>query len=184
MIGSGHELVVALLACGGVACAGKMTRITRAIDRYEALLRVEVAVELSPEIGEELELAVTLANASPSESVDACLGSLKSHMWLAVPLSAREGKPPVAAQTGTIDHSYCATRFHLAPGAWTAWSEPLMVPDIGPGPADLTVGVDIVHPKDCDRYGCYDAWSKASPVRFQLRRRAGAHQEGSGLKRD
>jgi hypothetical protein len=42
MIGSGHKLVVALLACGGVACAGKMTRITRAIDRYEALLRVEV----------------------------------------------------------------------------------------------------------------------------------------------
>jgi hypothetical protein len=141
-------------------------------------------VERSPELGDELELAVTLANPSPSESVDACLGSLKSHVWLAVPLSAREGKPPVAAQTGTIDHRYCAARFHLAPGASTSWSELLMVPDIGAGPADLIVGVHIVHPKDCDQYGCYDTWIKASAVRFQLRRRAGANQEGSGLKRD
>lgn len=178
MTGTGRNFILALLACGGVACAGKMTRITRALDRYEALLRAEVAAEPSPEIGEELSLRVTLANPSPSESVDSCLGSLKSHVLLAVPMSVREGKPPLAPQTGIVDPPYCATRFHLAPGAQTSWNEPFVVPDIGTGEADLTVGVHIVHPRDCDRYGCYDTWINASPVRLQLRRRGGTHPEG------
>src|SRR4030095_15472691 len=166
----GRKLVLALLASGGIACAGKMTRITRALDRYEALLRVDVSAEPSPEIGDELEVAVTLSNPSTSESVDACLGPLKSHVWLAVPMSVREGKPPLAAQISTIDHPYCATRFHLVPGAPTSWSEAFVVPDIGAGASDLTVGVHIVHPRDCDQYGCYDTWIKAPSVRLELRR--------------
>jgi len=139
---------------------------------------VEVVAEPSPAIGDKLELAVTLSNVSTSESVDACLGPLKSHVLLAVPMSVREGKPPSAAQTGTIDHPYCTTRFHLAPRAQTSWTEPFVVPDIGTGAADLTVGVHIVHPRDCDQYGCYDTWIKAPAVRLELRRRGGTHPEG------
>jgi len=172
-----RHLAVAAAAFAILACAGKMTRVTRAIDRYEASLSVEVAADTStPLIGELLGLTVILSNVGHTDDLHACLGPAKSYAFLAFPLAARDGKEPVGGKFATNVHPYCYRRFHLRPGEHIAWREEILVPDIGEGDADLTLSVQIVHPRDCDRYGCYDTMIDAKSIRLNLN---GSRDEGA-----
>jgi hypothetical protein len=158
-----------LLASSG--CAGKMTRVTRAIRRYEALLRLDVTPgTMSPVIGEALDLTLTLSNVGDvgTDSVEACLGHAEEEYFVAVPLVPRGGKQPLSGTVDTIDHPRCERRFQLGPGEQLRWHKSILVPDLGEGEADLKLSIQIVHPRDCDRYGCYDTMLTAQPVRLSL----------------
>jgi hypothetical protein len=110
-----------------------------------------------------------LTNRSLTEAVDACLGPARTFTLVIAPMIPRDHKRPIAmVGRGQVDHPYCVSRFHLAPGATLSWQEAVDVPDLGMGDADLFVGVQVVHPGDCDQYGCYDTEIKARPLRLHI----------------
>lgn len=162
-------LAITAVSLAVLGCAEKMTRVTRAIERYEALLRVEASPDTSsPVIGEALELTVTLSNIGDDE-VNACLGPAKVENFLAVPRVPRDGKQPLSGRAQTMDHPFCERRFQLGPGENISWRERVIVPDIGEGETDLFLAVQVVHPRDCDPYGCYDTMIRTPFVRLSLR---------------
>ena len=73
-----------------------------------------------------------------------------------------EGRPPVSGYITDVDHPSCGRRFRIAPGADFSWEEAVSLPSVAAGPALLTLGVQVLWPQHCDRYGCHDTMLAAS----------------------
>jgi len=77
------------------------------------------------------------------------------------------GRKPLDLDARIVDHPDCERRFELAPGQKLEWVEQAKL-DIGPGPARLSAWVSIVHPRDCERYGCYGTKIKAPDMKVTI----------------
>ena len=153
-----------------LGCSVRMSKVTRVLNSYESALRLTVAPDTSnPRIGQALGLRFTLSNTSAQPIQWACLGVSRSFNFIVVPLRPREGRQPVAGGGATIDHPYCKRPLALGPHEEVEWREDVPVADIGAGEADLSVAVQIVYGRDCDKYGCYDTMVSAAPSRLTLR---------------
>jgi hypothetical protein len=164
---AGTVLVLAIAAASGTACSLKLARVDRALKFYGRALALEIApIENSPAAGSTMDLRLILRNVSQTETVRACLGYSREYVLFAEPIIA--GRKPLAIDTRVIDHPGCDRRFELTPGAKLEWIDRASV-NIGPGAARLSGFVSVVHPADCDRYGCYDTYIKAPDLQLIVR---------------
>ncbi len=154
-----------------VACAGKMSRVTNALNGYEAALALRADAPSHPMIiGDPIAMRLTLLNRG-SQPVTACVGPNQRLLLRATPMTAREGRPPLDERIALVDHPTCERHFSLAPGERLSWSTTVTFKDIGPGTADLDASIQVLHPHDCDQYGCYGTMIAAPPVALQLVRK-------------
>ena len=160
-------VVAATIAASVSACSLKMARIGRVLRTYEDVLRLDVAlVDSSPVAPTTIDLRLTLLNVSTTETVRACLGYTRDYVLMADPIEP--GRKPLDEDVRTVDHPYCDRRFELGPGEKLEWIDRANV-NIGSGTGRLFASVSIVHPRDCDRYGCYDTQIKAPELRLTVR---------------
>ena len=151
-------------------CAGKMTRVTRALQRYETNLRVQATpVATDVTIGQVSSFSLVLTNVSATERVDGCVGEARDWVLLAVPPEARQGRQPAAGESRTVPDPFCGRRFNLQPGQALSWREDWTVPDVGVGEAKLLLSVQVVDPVDCG-YACYATMLTTAVSGLQLRR--------------
>jgi hypothetical protein len=132
---------VSILMIAG--CVPRPARIS-AVERYQSMLRPEIErPPTAASVGEMLSVVIKLSNTGASP-IYACVGRDLKYRFA----SDASGKS-VALET-TVDHATCAQpRFQLTPGKAITWTRELTVPDIGEGPAHLTVGISIVDPDSC-----------------------------------
>jgi len=152
--------VCILFACIAIhiGCVSRMTRISNALAFYGQALSLEVKSErTNATIGEILPVRLILKNNS-AQVIDACIGISEGYNMFPHQAVAK-GKPlrlPRSGEMTWIDHPYCAARLRLQPGASMSIDKCYLMLDVGAGAAVLDLWIQIVHPKDCDQYGCYD----------------------------
>ena len=153
-----------------LGCAGRMARVSKALQLYEDSLVVSAAPESSDvTIGATVPFHVVLTNRG-SRELSGCVGPNSRIHFLAKPITVREGRSPVGASGQIVDHPGCEKRFVVRAGETFSWNEDVTVPDIGVGRAEATPSIQVIYPHDCDEYGCYGTDIKAAPVVLELRR--------------
>jgi hypothetical protein len=60
-----------------------------------------------------------------------------------------------------IDHPICSRHFRLQPGEHITWDEQFEIPDLVAGQAKITTAIQIVNPRNCEKYKCYDTMLEA-----------------------
>jgi hypothetical protein len=159
-------VVLVLVCC--IGCAGKMSRVTTAIKAYEAALTLRAEAPTPAAFASEpIALHLTLFNKG-SRPVTACLGPNQRLLLRANPMLSRDGRPPIDECTTLVDHPTCERRFTLASGQELSWSTKAAFKDIGAGDAEIDVSVQVLHPADCDQYGCYGTMIAAPAVPVQI----------------
>jgi len=135
----------------GSVCTGACAAHHRA---YRDLAKWEAALQLSmpgpPDFvaGERTRIDLRLRNQGTS-TIDACLGVGFEFFVF----------PPRTGTVNTIDDERCERPFKLEPGGKFDWSEEVEVTSQAvPGPAKVLVGVNLIHPRYCHKYGCYGKW--------------------------
>ena len=144
---------------GGSACATHGWR--KAVAEYEQGLQMSVESPSVLNVGAEVDLELQIHNRG-KRKLDACLGPSRQMSVISDNRTGVDGRPPVGGFASLVDHPGCERRFTLEPGAHFGWKEAVGIPNVGPGPASLTVHIQIVSPHHCDRYGCYDTMLTAS----------------------
>ena len=147
---------------GGCATHGWRQRL----QEYERALELEIRGPSLLRGGKHDHVELQLHNRGDGV-LEVCLGLSRQISVIADQRAAEDGRPAVGGSATAVDHSSCQARFTLQPGARWAWSETVAVPQVPPGPALLTVGVEVVSPHHCDRrYGCYSTMVTASTRRL------------------
>jgi hypothetical protein len=163
--------VVAVVLCAVLAsaCATKITRIDRALKTYDRALKLSIHVNPNtPIAGQAFEIHLSLQHTDPSgAAITACLGTSHEYRVLAVPVN-RKSLKPLDVEVSVVDHPGCERRFTLEPSERLEWVQPSRL-NIGPGPAELSGWVAVVHPKDCDQYGCYQTRINAPALRVDFK---------------
>lgn len=171
MTASLRRVAAVALALTCMACAGKMGRVNAAIKAYESALALRAEVPTTPVLaGEPIAVHLTLVNKG-SQPVTACLGPNRRLLLRASPMLPREGRPPLHECLALVDHPTCERRFVLASGEELSWNADAAFKDIGVGGAEITASVQVLHPRDCDEYGCYGTMITAPAVPVQVVRR-------------
>jgi hypothetical protein len=134
-----------------------MTRIERALKTYEKTLKLTIEVEPdTPTAGQPFQLRFSLQHVGVvPEPLIACVGANHEYTVLAVPLAPGIARKPLDTNIATVDHPACGRRFTLRPSETLEWQDTARL-DIGPGRAVLSGWIAVVHPTDCDQYGCYE----------------------------
>jgi hypothetical protein len=124
----------------------------------------------SPISGQPFELELSLEHGEPGAApISACVGVSHEFRALAVPsTTAGRARKPLDGEIKIIDHPRCERPFTLRAGETLKWRETTQL-NVGPGPAELSGWVAIVHPKDCDRYGCYETHFEAPAFRVDFK---------------
>jgi hypothetical protein len=152
-------------------CAGRMDRVAKAVQGYETALTLRAGASgVTTLIGDPITLHLTLLNRA-LQPVSACLGPNHRFLLRSTPMKSRDGRPPLDEHLTLVDHPTCGQRFELPPGEALSWETRLEFKDIGSGAAELDASVQVLHPRDCDQYGCYGTMIAAPPVPLHLLRR-------------
>ena len=156
----GHFAAPGVDSQGHTTDAG-MARVTAALRHYEAYLRFEATPDRTTAAQHEsLVVTYRLLNTY-SEPIAACIG-VSNHYTFFGPAGVAQRLGPV------VDHPYCVRPFNLEPHDTLVWTDTATVLPAGPGKTRFFAHLHIVHPKDCDIYGCYDIHLKSTPVEITL----------------
>jgi hypothetical protein len=146
-----------------------MVRISKALQTYQSLLHAELSTSLvSVAVGQTLPLQFRLSNIGHIP-VDACIGEARRYSVASDSRTVGTGRPWTNGLVKLIDHPMCSRRFRLQPGEQITWDEQFEIPDLVAGQAKITTTIQIVHPRDCDKYGCYDTMLELSPISVEVR---------------
>ena len=142
------------------SCSSRMERVNLALERLDRYLHLDInSTRNGVSQSSPFELEYILSNTG-LDPIDACLGVRNQYFMIGGWTSSTTSFGPSNVLKGspveTVDHPYCKTRFQLDPGGRFSWRETKDVLPVGIGEALLSVSLEIVHPLDCDEYGCYN----------------------------
>jgi len=161
----GIRLAVALVTIGlASSCASAHKRFLREAPEWQRALVLSATVPPVVESARPATVTFRVQNQG-ARKIDGCIGS------------ARSVSSNGIGVIRLVDHPYCLKQFSLVPQAHVEWTEELSLPDVAPGRVFLSIEVQIVHPRACERkFGCYatdistgaytEARTATSPRRF------------------
>jgi len=151
---------LASLAICQPGCAARSEQAHRVLSQFREALTLSLTVPSNVVVGEDTRLRFRAQN-SGRHAIDGCVGP--SRNVRIIPEDDTQGNEPVSVLEHVVDHPGCQQRLRLAPGAHFEWDETTRVPGIVRGFASLSVDVQIVDPRHCDRSrGCPEMMLTAS----------------------
>lgn len=134
------------------------TRITAQLARYRENLALSISLS-ADHVTANQEVIVRLGvTNSGDQTIEGCIGSSRDIRF--------DGSARSRGLSTRVGHPYCKSTFHVDPKATFTWTDSVRIPDVGEGPARVSVSQSIVYGSDCDVYGCYDTRLEAAPAQI------------------
>ena len=140
--------------------ANRMARTSQVLQSYHSVLHAELSTSLvTVAVGQYLPLHFTLTNTGRIP-IDACIGLARQYSIVS--------DSRTVELKHLVDHPICSGRFQLQNGEHIAWDEEFKIPELMVGQTRIAAAIQIVNPRDCDKYGCYDTMLDVSPIAIEV----------------